>query len=241
MNTHRTCIICLPRSGSQLCEKLVAQVTFTHWHLGEYFENWNQSEYVLAVNNKLYLKKFNQQPSGLMIRENYKEYISLLKKADSTQSLVLRLFLIDYYDKDILIEIITDLKNLGFEFLALHRDIKDQLISYMIALTYKMSKNKDVFSINRIIDEPVNIDLDSLSVILDILVTSSKNWGNNLSTVLKNVEYKNIKYENIYQDIENHFNSKITYKGLKSIKGDPLDLILNKKEVIDYLSSRGIS
>jgi hypothetical protein len=52
--------------------------------------------------------------------------------------------------------------------------------------------------------------------------------------------YKNIKYENIYYDMENYFNIKLKYKGVKSIKGDPLDLILNKTEVIDYLSSKGL-
>jgi hypothetical protein len=239
MNASRICIICLPRSGSQLCEKLVEEATLSRG-FGEYFENWNQSEYVLDTNKKLHFKKFVTQPSSYMIKENYKEYIGLLKQANLTQSLVLRLMLIDYYDKDILIEIITDLKNLGFEFITLHRDLKEQLISYMIALSYKASKDKDVFGINKVIDESVNIDLNSLDVMLNMLVTSSKNWGNNLSTVLKNVEYKNIKYENIYQDLENYFNTKLNYTGIKSIKGDPLDLILNKTEVIDYLSRMGL-
>ena len=40
--------------------------------------------------------------------------------------------------------------------------------------------------------------------------------------------------------MENYFNIKLKYKGVKSIKGDPLDLILNKTEVIDYLSSKGL-
>jgi hypothetical protein len=240
MNTRRICIICLPRSGSQLCEKLVEEAIHSRG-FGEYFENWNQSEYVFDLNKRLYLKKFITQSSKLMIRENYKEYIRLLNQTNSTQSLVLRLFLLDYYNKDMLIEIITDLKNLGFEFLTLHRDLKDQLLSFMIAHSYKVVKNKDLFSINKIADEVVNIDLDSLSIDLDNLITSSKKWEDNVSTVLKNVGYKNVKYENIYQDMEGIFNTTFNYKGVKSINVDPLDLILNKTEVVEFLSNRGIS
>lgn len=240
MTGHRTCIICLPRSGSQLCEKLVAEANRAG-QLGEYFENWNQTEYFLDSAKWLHLKKISEQLSPYMIKKDYKEYISLLKQTNLRQSLVLRLFLIDYYDKDVLLEIITNLKNLGFEFIALHRNLKDQILSWMIAHSYRVIKDRDVFSINKLVDEPVNIDIKLLSNILDILVTSSKNWEDNLSIILKNVDYTKIKYENIYNDMENYFNIKLNYNGVKSINGDPLDFILNKEEVVDFLTSRGIS
>ena len=240
MNARRICIVCLPRSGSQLCEKLVAEAIHSR-ELGEYFENWNQSEYALKFNDSLYVKKFIEQPSELMIRENFEESINLLKQTRISQPLTVRLFLMDHYNKNTLLNIVNNLKDIGFEFLTLHRDLREQLLSYMIALSYHISKNKMVFTINKIIDEPVVVDIASLSHVLDNLITSSKKWEDNVSTILKNVGYKNVKYENIYQDMEGIFNTTFNYKGVKSINVDPLDLILNKTEVVEFLSNRGIS
>ena len=55
MNGHRICIICLPRSGSQLCEILSGE-KHSSLQLGEYFENWNRGEYVTDNDNNLILK-----------------------------------------------------------------------------------------------------------------------------------------------------------------------------------------
>jgi hypothetical protein len=186
----------------------------------------------------MYLKKFVQQPAELMIRENFKESLALLKQTKIDQPLTIRLFLMDHYDKNTLLSIVTDLKSLGFEFLVLDRNIREQLLSYMIALAYHISKNKMVFAINNVIDETVSVDIPSLTHVLDKVVISFKNWENNLSTVLKDIEYQKISYENIYQDMETAFDTKFRYSGKKSINGDPLDLILNKEEVLSFLSSR---
>jgi len=237
VNNRRTCIICLPRSGSQLCERLAAEATSARM-LGEYFENWNQSEYALMLDNRMYLKKFVQQPAELMIRENFNESMALLKQTTRDQPLTIRLFLMDHYDKNTLLSIVTDLKSIGFEFIVLHRNIREQLLSYMIALAYHISKNKMVFAINNVIDETVSVDIPSLAHVLDKLVISFKNWETNLSIVLKDIEYRKISYENIYQDMEAAFDTKFRYSGKKSINGDPLDLILNKEEVLSFLSSR---
>ena len=235
---HRTCIICLPRSGSQLCEKLAAEAT-SALTLSEYFEDWNRSEYVLGpIKKHLHLKKFVNQLSALMIRKNFEEAMTLLKQVNRAQPLTIRLFLMDYYDKNTLSKIITDLKAIGFNFLVLHRNAREQLLSYMIALEYLSSKNKMVFTINTMIDETVTIDITSRIHVLDQLVLSFKNCESNLSIVLKDVEYQKIKYENIFQDMETAFNTKFTYSGKKSINVDPLDLIINREEVLNFLSSR---
>jgi hypothetical protein len=41
--------------------------------------------------------------------------------------------------------------------------------------------------------------------------------------------------------MEKIYDTTFKYQGKKSINGDPLDLILNKDEVLDFLSSKGIS
>ena len=63
MTGHRTCILCLPRSGSQLCETLSGE-KHSSLQLGEYFENWNRSEYIADVNNNIILKNFSSIPTN---------------------------------------------------------------------------------------------------------------------------------------------------------------------------------
>ena len=232
MTGHRTCILCLPRSGSQLCETLSGE-KHSSLQLGEYFENWNRSEYIADVNNNIILNNFSSIPSNFKLFEGFKERLNLLKNTNINQSLTLRIFLMDQYDKDILSDIIIELKNIGFEFITLKRDIKEQLLSYMIARTYV----KNVFRINSEINQPVYIDIAKLNKTLTHIYNSHLLWEKNLSVVLHNIEYQTVRYESIHSDMENMYNTKFKYQGKKSIKGDPFDLIINKQEVMDFLTN----
>lgn len=235
MKGHRTCIICLPRSGSQLCETLTAEVQ-NALKLGEYFENWNRSKYALDDNNNLYIKEIVEIKSKLMLRKDSEELLTLLKESNPSQALTLRIFLMDYYNKGLLSKIIKDLESIGFEFVVLHRDLKDQLLSFMITLAYFNFKNKNVFGINSEIQEPIMINFDKLGGMLEDLRNSSINWNNNLPVIFNNIPYQKIKYETIYNEMEKIYNTKFKYLGKKSIQGNPLDLILNKEEVINFIS-----
>jgi hypothetical protein len=232
MNGHRTCIICLPRSGSQLCEILSGE-KHSSLQLGEYFENWNRSEYIADNDNNIRLKNFASIPSNFKLFEGFEERLNLLKHTNINQSLTLRIFLMDQYDKGILSNIIVELKNIGFEFITLKRDIKEQLLSYMIARTYV----KNVFGINSEINEPVTIDLVKLNTVLTHIYDSHLLWEKNLSLVLHNIEYQKVNYESIHSDMENIYNTKFKYQGEKSIKGYPFDLIINKEEVMSFLTN----
>jgi hypothetical protein len=105
----------------------------------------------------------------------------------------------------------------------------------MITLSYFNFKNKNVFGITSDIDEPVHVNFNRLGGMLDDLAISSNKWEHNLSTILNNTEYKKVKYENIYADMEKIYNIKFKYVGKKSIKVNPLDLILNKEEAVNFL------
>ena len=229
---HRTCIICLPRTGGQLCEQLSGEVK-SSLGLGEYFENWNRSEYS-TYNNKIKLTKYASVSSGFSIFENFEERLNLLK--NTTQSLTLRIFLMDYYDKTILSTIILELKNMGFEFLTLTRDIKEQLLSYMITHSHTHTYAKNVFGLNSKINSPVYIDLNPvLKSVLIQMCDSHRLWEENLSIILPNIEYQKVRYESIYSDMEKIYDTKFKYLGEKSIKTDPLDLIINEEEVVRFL------
>jgi hypothetical protein len=232
MNGHRTCVICLPRSGSQLCEILSGE-KHSSLQLGEYFENWNRSEYTTDEYNTIRLKNFASISTNFKLFENFEQRLDLLKHANKNQSLTLRIFLMNQYDKGTLSNIIIELKNIGFEFITLKRDIKEQLLSYMIARTYV----KNVFGINSEINQPIYIDLIKLNQVLTHIYDSHLLWEKNLSVVLHNIEYQTVRYESIHVDMENIYNTKFKYQGEKSIKGDPFDLIINKEEVMDFLTN----
>jgi hypothetical protein len=238
MNGHRTCIICLPRTGSQLCVTLSEEIKES-MRLGEYFENWNRHEYFLD-NDTLRLKNTHKIISTLMICKNFEERLDLLKKVNKNQSFTLRLFLMDNYDKEVLSKIIVELKNIGFEFLTLTRNISDQLLSFMIARETSRGKSDitTVFRINNEINEPVYINLNALNYTLNQIYSSHLKWEKNLSTILHNIEYQKVKYESIYEDMENIYNRKFNYVGKKTINGDPFDLIINKEEVMSFLSNK---
>ena len=233
MKGHRTCIICLPRTGSQLCEILSGE-KHSSLQLGEYFENWNRSEYIADNDNNIKLKNYASISSNFKLVENFEQRLHLLKHTNINQSLTLRIFLMDHYDKTTLSNIIIGLKNIGFEFLTLTRDVKEQLLSYMIARTCV----QNVFGINSEINEPVYINLIKLNKVLTHIYDSHLRWEKNLSLVLHNIEYKKVKYESIYSDMENIYNTKFKYLGKKSIKNDPFDLILNKEEVMGFLLNK---
>ena len=233
MNGHRTCIICLPRSGSQLCEILSGE-KHSSLQLGEYFENWNRSEYIADDDNNIRFKNYASISSNFKLFENIEQRLNLLKNTNINQSLTLRIFLMDQYDKDTLSNIIIELKNIGFEFITLTRDIKEQLLSYMIARTYI----KNVFVINSEINEPVYINLIKLNKVLTHIYDSHLRWEKNVSVVLRDIEYQKVKYESVYSDMEKIYNTKFKYLGKKSINVDPFDLILNKEEVMGFLLNK---
>lgn len=239
MNGHRTCIICSPRSGSQLCEKLISEIHCAVV-LGEYFENWNRSRFELDSNNNLTQTAFIRISSKLDIADNLNDRLDLLTRVNPTNPLVLRIFLMDDYDKDNFAQILKCLQDLGFEFIVLSRNIKDQVLSFMIALSYKVFKNKNVFGINIEINESVFVDLQLLGPIFDNLIKTCVNWQNNLSSVIKDLPYQSVEYETIVQDLENIYKTTFSYQGKKSITVPYMDLINNKDEVTNYLRSKSI-
>ena len=141
----------------------------------------------------------------------------------------------DHYDKVELSNIVVELKNMGFEFITLVRDLREQLLSYMIAHTHTTSINNNAFNINSFVTEPATINISKFYGTLKQIVDSSINWGKNISSILNNIDYQQINYKTIYSDMSRIYNTEFKYSGIKSIKGDPFDLIVNKREVMGIL------
>ena len=236
---NRVCVLTTPRSGSQLCENLIRD----HIHaisLGEYFESWNQYKYTV-VDGKLTPLDNTAVNAVFGINDNYLERLGILEQADINQPMVLRLFLLEKYDKNVLSTIIHKLHELNFNFVCLKRKpIIDQLLSYLIALHYKMHLKMNVFAINSNINIPVSLDILFAKKILGMLYPSLVNFDKNVNSIMGDIPKHNIEYDSIYEDLGRLYNTEFHQSGTKSIQGNPLDLIINKNEVIDLLKEYNI-
>lgn len=232
----RICIICTPRSGSQLCAKLINQYN-NALDLNEYFERWNQSIY--QINDEgLALKEHISVSSHFSIEENYHDRIEVLKSAKNDQPLTLRLFLLEKYPKNIISTILSELQKLDFEFIQLDRkNVFDQILSYLITIQYRVSLNKNVFGMNSKITDRVTIDLSLAEKFINILYPSIVNLSANVKTILPNTVVKHVYYETIFDDIGMLCETKFNNTGIKSIEGDPLDLVINKDDLLSLLKT----
>jgi LPS sulfotransferase NodH len=230
----RTCILCLPRSGSQYCENLIASLDDQCFLLSEYLEAWNESEYVLDNNSMIVIKNISAVKKPSSINSKYLDRLELLKRANSSQKFVLRLFMFDDYNLE---DIVPTLGEIGFSFISLRRDFYSIAMSYTLARNYAI-QGSPIWIINSQISKQINIDIDKTRKELDRLHTAFINWDDNLAKL--SIDYTQMNYNTLVDDVSNMFGAVPKYDGVKTVSGDYLTHILNKDEVLkmmeDYTS-----
>jgi LPS sulfotransferase NodH len=234
MTYDKTCIICTPRSGSQLCETLIQRIqNDPHINLGEYFEKWNQSEYLIINNQvKSIVKKDKRSDYG--IDDNYESRLSTLENIN--QNITLRLFCLFSYDIKKMQFIIEQLITQGFNFVILSRNNKkQQVLSWLIARSYTDHYSKNVFGANSIIDKPVEIDLKLYNNTIVNFMLTYRYWDSIIEVLMNKITPKKVIYETIYEDLSNYYGKTFDRIGNKTVVGNHLDYIINKDEVAEYL------
>lgn len=231
----RTCIICLPRTGSQLCERMVASMDDALM-LGEYFEAWNDSTYSLDEDGYLFRSKFTPKKESFNLHQSHFSRLRKIIESNKKQNFVLRMFLMDNYNKHILKFIIATLNNEGFNFLTLQRSLEDQLLSYCIAYT-NFSNGQDTFGIDSTVNNKIFVDVSKIEPTIEHISRSNKNFKTNLSILFKekSININHIQYESIEDDLCNIFSRQLQVTGNKTIKGDHLSYILNKEETSNLI------
>ena len=227
----RTCILCLPRSGGQYCENLIASLDSQCMRLGEYLEGWNESDYLLDENNRLVKENINSVISPFAINSKYLHRLELLKNADKEQNFTMRLFVFDDY---VLTGIVDSLAESGFAFASLQRDFYSIAMSYILAFNYAIQGNP-IWTINSQISNPVTVHIPSTKRVLDRIYAAFNNWNNNLAKL--NIEYKQFNYDTLVNDITDAFGSFPNYQGNKTVTHDYLTHIVNKDDVVKMIDS----
>jgi len=234
MTYKKTCIICTPRSGSQLCEKLIQQISPNTVLLGEYFEKWNQNNYEIEQNN---IKKIIHisKKTGFSIDPTYSQRLNLLR--DLEQSLTIRLFYLYGYEPFKIKTIIETLHQFGFEFIILSRNNKkEQLLSWLIAKAHSdFYKDNKIFVINNVLQCKVKIYLDNYKNIVNQFIFTYRYWDKNITQLFKKINYHSIVYESIFNDLQKAYQFEFMPIGAKTINGNHLDYVENHNEVSDYL------
>lgn len=232
----RTCIICLPRTGSQLCERMISSIDNATM-LGEYVEAWNDSIYALDENKFLFMDKFISKKEPFNIHPLFDDRIKKIINSNKTQPFVLRLFLMDNYNKETFKSIIDNLNAAGFNFLTLYRSLEDQLLSYCIAYS-NLARNKNTFIIDSAVVDKVFVNISKIESTIEHISRSNKKFSMNVKYIFeeKNLNVNHIEYESLVNDIHKIYGIKIETGGNKTVQGNHLDYILNKEETIRLIN-----
>ena len=234
MTFDRTCILCTPRSGSQLCEKLLQQTQLEKYiHFGEYFEKWNQSTYIIE-NNIVKQHIYQNKRNDYGIDESFKTRLSSLKSLQ--QPISLRLFCLYSYDIKTLQYIIDELRSFNFKFLVLTRNNKkEQLLSWLIARSYTDTFKHNVFGANSKLDNKVYIDIQKYRNTIGNFVLTYRYWETMMQELLPTLEIKKVIYESIYHDMKLHYGIEFTTIGEKTIDKSYNEYVQNYDEVNQHL------
>lgn len=227
----RTCILCLPRTGSQYCENLIASLDQECTILGEYLEAWNEMDYQLDDNSILNGGPEVKVRTTFAINSKYPRRLSLLKESNASQNFTMRLFGFDYYNLN---EITSILEDSGFKFVSLTRDFRAMALSYAIALNSAI-RGTPIWTINSPVADPVVINIAVTKQILDKIYQSHVVWNDTLSSL--NVSSISLQYNTLVDDITTAFGQVPTYTGTKTIPHDYLNHIVNKNDVIEMIDS----
>lgn len=205
--------------------------------LGEFFITDKQSGFtldnnnnIIRSNNKLVINNFNTDNK-----------LKLLWNNDITQNLTLRLFPM-YHHNDDLFDYINTLSERKFHFAILKRkNIRDQLLSFIIAHFNIEGIKKESFTINYS-PKKVFVDIKKIEPYISLFLENANKHDNWIKSLLTNSNtlYYNVYYETLVTDLEKTYGKKNMYIGNKSINGDPYDYIINRHEVHSFLQQLAI-
>lgn len=238
---ERVCFLSLPRSGTQLIAKLFQQKYQTQFDIGELFESHHISTYDFDDNNNLTNINFtrNPTPTGWKLYNKDDYRLDVLQRINKNQSVSIKLFLFNHYNKTALYRIIATLKTLNFKFVALKRSLPDQLLSYIVADHWKNSLHKNVFPINRVVEGKSHVILtDGIKRICSQITESNNDFDYNLRTISASIGFYAVPiiYESIIDQCADLLKYSIMYEGVKTLD-DPKLHIENYEEIKTYINS----
>ena len=231
MNTHRYCLLGLPRTGSQYIANLISNVY--QGKMIDLVEPFTFSDFLPSIdisNGKIVTcrnKKFNSA------FDQFGHVIETINKGSVYQPVILRLFITDGpYGVDLFLPIIiNELKKNNFQFLSIKRkNIEQHLLSYAIAIT--TDKWNTIYDGIHTVGQKYKVTCINDMAQLYRLITSYDN-----KIKLLDIQYNEINYETATADL-NLFKVPINETAIKlkkQIVNDPYDMIENADEIREYI------
>lgn len=230
----RYCILTLPRSGSQLCEKILEDNNPNSYRLSEMFEEWYKFNFILENNRIHKLPKVTKESLQIdRICQDYEYKLNLIRQADSTVDYTLRMFLLNHRNFYIQKKIISGLLENNFIFISLKRNFEDIVLSNLIA-KYYFNKGHNIYSMGtQVTKEPIFIPIEENFVYYQIstLFTSYLFWEKRIKMLLDDNTVFNVQYESIYEDCANILGHYVEPIKGKTLETNGYDYIINKDEI----------
>lgn len=229
----RTCILSLPRSGSQYCEKLISSLSNGATELNEFFHSWIATDYYIE-DGILTIGEATQGEPALKLHPEFKHRIELLSNANPSQNFTIRMFLLTTFDKDNLSYIVQELSKINFKFVYLERNFRDIVKSFGVAASSWMSGHP-VWVINSELPNCLTVKIEETKALTDIFYESYLKRKELLSML--NIPYSTVRYDNLVTDITTVFGSCPSYVGNRTINKELEKFVTNSKEFIDLINS----
>lgn len=234
---RRYCILTLPRSGSQLCEKILEDNNPNCYRLSEMFEDWYKFHFILEKNNKIHKVLKDSFLISDKISDDWEYKLNLIRKADCTVDYTLKIFLYNQRNVYQQKKIVSSLSHDNFVFVSLKRNFEDVVLSNLIAKCY-FRKGENIYGMGtQITKEPIVIPIEESFVYYQIstLFTSHLFWDQRIKFLLGNNKVFNVRYESIYEDCEKILNHKIEVIKGKTLETNGYDYIINKDEIREII------
>jgi hypothetical protein len=235
----RYCILTLPRSGSQLCERILEDNNPNSVRLSEMFEEWYNVSYTLENHQ---IRKFNLENVPITfnndkISTDWEYKLNLIHESDRNTDYTLRMFLYNHRNFYLQQKILLGLQKSNFTFVSLKRNFEDMVLSNWIT-KYYMDNGQNIYSMGtKISKEPILIPLEESYVHyqLSTLFTSYLCWEKRIKSLLDNVTVLHVDYENIYEDCSKILGHSVSTIEGKTIETVGYDYIINKDEMKDLI------
>lgn len=236
----RYCILTLPRSGSQLCEKILEDNNQNSYRLSEMFEGWYNFDFVLE-NNRIH-KNPKHSTSNILIlddkiADDWEYKLNLIHQADWNVDYTLRIFLYNHRNFYLQKKIISSLLQDNFVFVSLIRNFEDLVLSNLIS-KYYLNKGQNIYGMGtQITKEPILVPIEQHFVYYQIstLFTSYLFWDQRIKMLLGDNKVFNVQYESIYEDCAKILGHYVNPIHGKTLETNGYDYIINKDEVKEII------
>lgn len=254
----RICILAQPRTGSQWCEALIDEHLrsttgpTTNIRLNEIFEPYTVFEnYYLDQDQKICyepgenyseLHNVHRDTDLGTLNSLTQQRLDMIRQARADQPMVLRQFIRAYRPREVERELVRSLADLGFEFIALTRDFRSSMLSYLLASTIARDYGQNIwFMGNRPRQTSYRIPLEHPGYPIEMTsrILVDLHWEAIISDLVGSSNWHSVDYSTMLEDLSRVLGGPVRdiRVSRKTLTQDPYSYIENADEVRTFIEN----